>query len=56
MNTEYGEGQVEITFAPKFGIQAADMTATFRLGAKEIATSMGLRATFMEPRMERWWP
>ncbi|CAL1150052.1 unnamed protein product [Cladocopium goreaui] len=47
MNTEYGEGQVEITFAPRFGIEAADMTATFRLGTKEIAQQMGLRATFM---------
>jgi len=47
MNTEYGEGQVEITFAPKFGIEAADMTATFRLGTKELAQQQGLRATFM---------
>ena len=35
-NTEYGQGQLEITFAPKFGIEAADMTATFRTGTKEM--------------------
>mmetsp|Transcript_36305 Transcript_36305/g.67531 ORF Transcript_36305/g.67531 Transcript_36305/m.67531 type:complete len:483 (-) Transcript_36305:177-1625(-) len=47
MNTEYGKGQLEITFAPKFGIEAADMTATFRTGTKEMAQDAGLRATFM---------
>eukprot|EP00933_Yihiella_yeosuensis_P019481 TRINITY_DN15773_c0_g1_i1.p1 TRINITY_DN15773_c0_g1~~TRINITY_DN15773_c0_g1_i1.p1 ORF type:complete len:488 (+),score=108.74 TRINITY_DN15773_c0_g1_i1:77-1540(+) len=47
MNAEYGAGQVEITFSPKFGIDAADMTATFRTGVKEIAQNQGLLATFM---------
>lgn len=47
MNAEYGAGQLEITFAPKFGIEAADMTATFRTGTKEIAQNQGLRASFM---------
>ncbi|CAE7620478.1 Lgsn, partial [Symbiodinium pilosum] len=47
MNTEYGQGQLEITFAPKFGIEAGDMTATFRTGTKEMAQDAGLRATFM---------
>ncbi|CAE7808278.1 Lgsn [Symbiodinium sp. CCMP2592] len=47
MNTEYGKGQLEITFAPKFGIEAPDMTATFRTGTKEMAQDLGLRATFM---------
>jgi glutamine synthetase len=47
INTEAGAGQVEITFAPKFGIEAADMTATFRTGTKEIAQCRGIRATFM---------
>lgn len=47
INAEYGEGQMEVTFAPKFGIEAADMTATFRTGTKEIAQREGFRATFM---------
>jgi len=47
MNAEYGAGQVELTFSPKFGLEAADMTATFRTGTKEIAQQHGLRATFM---------
>merc|ERR1712151_171914 len=47
MNAEYGAGQLELTFTPKFGIEAADMTATFRTGTKEIAQQQGLRATFM---------
>ncbi|CAK9084661.1 unnamed protein product [Durusdinium trenchii] len=49
MNTEYGEGQLEITFAPRFGIEAVDQMATFRLGTKEIAQAADLRATFMVP-------
>mmetsp|Transcript_86370 Transcript_86370/g.279669 ORF Transcript_86370/g.279669 Transcript_86370/m.279669 type:complete len:495 (-) Transcript_86370:15-1499(-) len=47
MNAEYGAGQIEMAFAPKFGIEAADMTATFRTGVKEIAQQQGLRACFM---------
>lgn len=47
INAEYGEGQMELTFAPKFGLEAADMTATFRTGAKEIAIKRGMRACFM---------
>jgi len=47
MNAEYGAGQLELTFTPRFGIEAADMTATFRTGTKEIAQQQGLRATFM---------
>jgi glutamine synthetase len=47
MNAEYGQGQLEITFAPKFGIAAADDAATFKTGVKEIAHKRGLWATFM---------
>lgn len=47
MNAEYGEGQLEFAFVPKFGIQAADQTVTFRTGAKEIAQNRGYLATFM---------
>jgi len=47
LNAEYGEGQIEVTFAPKFGIEALDDIATFRTGAKELACNRGLRASFM---------
>eukprot|EP00411_Alexandrium_monilatum_P011440 CAMPEP_0175326702 /NCGR_PEP_ID=MMETSP0093-20121207/74669_1 /TAXON_ID=311494 /ORGANISM="Alexandrium monilatum, Strain CCMP3105" /LENGTH=469 /DNA_ID=CAMNT_0016623715 /DNA_START=33 /DNA_END=1442 /DNA_ORIENTATION=- len=47
INAEYGAGQVEITFAPKLGLEAADMVATFRNGVKEMAQQQGLRACFM---------
>ena len=46
MNTEYGPGQMEITFAPKFGICSPDSTSTFRTGVKEIAMHSGMLATF----------
>uniref|UniRef100_A0A7S2LQN7 Lengsin n=1 Tax=Zooxanthella nutricula TaxID=1333877 RepID=A0A7S2LQN7_9DINO len=47
INAEYGAGQIELVFAPKFGIAAADMTATFRTGTKEIAQQYGHLASFM---------
>eukprot|EP00401_Gymnodinium_catenatum_P030110 CAMPEP_0117546600 /NCGR_PEP_ID=MMETSP0784-20121206/46688_1 /TAXON_ID=39447 /ORGANISM="" /LENGTH=463 /DNA_ID=CAMNT_0005343471 /DNA_START=72 /DNA_END=1463 /DNA_ORIENTATION=+ len=47
MNAEYGHGQLEVTFAPKFGIEAADAGSTFKTGVKEIAQAQGLRASFM---------
>eukprot|EP00931_Biecheleriopsis_adriatica_P065437 TRINITY_DN39964_c0_g1_i1.p1 TRINITY_DN39964_c0_g1~~TRINITY_DN39964_c0_g1_i1.p1 ORF type:complete len:482 (+),score=110.93 TRINITY_DN39964_c0_g1_i1:119-1447(+) len=47
LNCEYGEGQVEVTFAPQFGIKALDGIATFRTGAKEIAQQEGFLASFM---------
>jgi len=46
-NAEYGAGQVELSFVPRLGIQALDNIATFRQGAKEVASRGGLRATFM---------
>eukprot|EP00931_Biecheleriopsis_adriatica_P000571 TRINITY_DN10063_c0_g1_i1.p1 TRINITY_DN10063_c0_g1~~TRINITY_DN10063_c0_g1_i1.p1 ORF type:complete len:633 (+),score=131.72 TRINITY_DN10063_c0_g1_i1:128-2026(+) len=47
MNSDYGAGQVDVAFAPKFGVQAADTAVTFRTGVKEMAQDGGLRATFM---------
>ena len=47
MNPEYGDGQLELTFAPKRGVAAADAASTFRTGCKEIAQQRGLLATFM---------
>lgn len=47
INAEYGAGQLELTFAPKMGIEAADMTATFRTGTKEMAQQRGIMASFI---------
>ncbi|KAK7254478.1 isochorismatase [Aureococcus anophagefferens] len=46
LNCEYGDGQLEITFAPKFGIAACDAASTFKTGVKELALRRNLRATF----------
>jgi ureidoacrylate peracid hydrolase len=47
MNTEYGSGQLEITFSPSFGLQAADDACTFRTCVKELAQQRGWLASFM---------
>ena len=46
INTEYGAGQLEITFAPKFGIDACDAASTFKTGVKEIAQRREMVASF----------
>lgn len=46
MNAEYGPGQLEITYAPKYGIEAPDAAVTFRTGVKEIAMRRDIRASF----------
>jgi glutamine synthetase len=46
-NAEYGPGQMEINFAPAWGIAAADNAFTFKNGAKEIAQRNGMMASFM---------
>ena len=46
LNTEYGDGQLEITFSPKFGVAAGDDASTFKTGVKELAYRRGLAATF----------
>jgi glutamine synthetase len=46
-NAEYGPGQMEINFAPAWGIAAADHAFTFKNGIKEIALQHGMMATFM---------
>eukprot|EP01051_Picozoa_sp_SAG22_P008855 SAG22_NODE_699_length_7801_cov_6.003116_6_plen_70_part_00 len=47
MNAEYGAGQLEITFAPAFGITGPDNSFTFKNGCKDVAASLGLHASFM---------
>ena len=39
MNAEYGEGQMEITYGPKYGIEGPDASFTFKNGVKEILHS-----------------
>lgn len=46
-NAEYGPGQVEINFAPDWGLEAADQAFTFKNAVKEMAQRRGLMASFM---------
>lgn len=53
-NAEYGPGQMEINFAPEWGIAAADNAFTFKNGTKEIAQRHGMMASFMtKPFIDR---
>jgi glutamine synthetase len=53
-NAEYGPGQMEINFAPAWGIAAADNAFTFKNGVKEIAQQNGMLASFMtKPRIDQ---
>ncbi|XP_072015727.1 lengsin-like [Amphiura filiformis] len=45
--TETGHGQMEITYKPAFGIQAADNAHVFKTSVKEIAQQHGYIASFM---------
>jgi glutamine synthetase len=44
---EWGPGQIEITFDPLSGLEAADAMVLFRSATKQIAQNMGLHASFM---------
>jgi glutamine synthetase len=44
---EWGPGQLEITFDPMVGMEAADAMVLFRSTAKQLAQDMGMHATFM---------
>ncbi|XP_041471654.1 lengsin-like [Lytechinus variegatus] len=45
--TEYGPGQIAMSYKPAFGIRAADNAHTFKTGIKEMALKNGYMATFM---------
>lgn len=47
---EWGPGQIEITFPPLRGLEAADAAVLFRSVVKQVAQQHGLLATFMS------WP
>jgi glutamine synthetase len=44
---EWGPGQLEITFDPLLGVEAADAMILLRSTAKQVAQNMGLHASFM---------
>jgi glutamine synthetase len=53
-NAEYGPGQMEINFAPAWGITAADHAFTFKNGVKEIAQRHQMIASFMtKPQIDQ---
>jgi len=47
MEDEWGPGQVEITFAPMAGLDAADAAVLFRSTVKQVCQRRGLLASFM---------
>jgi len=47
VNAEHAPGQIEITYAAAWGIEAADQAFTFKNGIKEIAHQSGMIASFM---------
>ncbi len=47
MEVEYGPSQVEVTFATRAGLQAADDMILFRNAVKQICRRNGFHATFM---------
>ncbi|NEB06715.1 glutamine synthetase, partial [Streptomyces sp. SID13726] len=54
---ESGPGQLEFTFSPMSGLDAADAMLLFRTVAKQICARLGHHASFMSlPRLERFDP
>ncbi|MGH9068123.1 MAG: glutamine synthetase family protein [Acidimicrobiales bacterium] len=54
---EWGPGQVEITFPPMTGMEAADAMVLFRSAAKQLLRRRGLLATFMSwPALPNFFP
>ncbi len=47
MEDEWGPGQVEFTFDPQVGVDAADSMLLFRTAVKQVCRRRGLHATFM---------
>ncbi len=47
VHTEAGPGLLELNLAPRRGLQAADDAALVKFGVKGLASSMGLRASFL---------
>jgi glutamine synthetase len=47
LECEWGPGQLEVTFDPLFGVEAADAVVIMRQAVKQVAKRMGLIASFM---------
>ena len=47
VHTEAGPGLLELNLAARHGLRAADDAALVKLAVKEVATSLGLRASFL---------
>jgi glutamine synthetase len=47
VHTEAGPGLLELNLAPRRGLAAADDAALVKFGVKQVATSLGLRASFL---------
>ncbi len=47
VHTEAGPGLLELNLAPRRGLQAADDAALVKFAVKDLASSMGLRASFL---------
>jgi glutamine synthetase len=57
MEDEWGPGQMEFTFAPLVGLDAADAMIMFRTAVKSICRRRGLLATFMcWPALPNFFP
>ena len=55
MEDEMGPGQLEFTFEPQSGLDAADTMVLFRSMVKQVCARMGLHATFMaRPGLENF--
>ncbi len=52
MELEYGPSQIELTFAPRTGLEPADMMVLLRSAVKQLCRRRGYHATFMcRPRI-----
>src|SRR5262249_53101112 len=47
VHTEAGPGLLELNLAPRRGVRAADDATLVKFGVKELAASLGLRASFL---------
>lgn len=47
VHTEAGPGLLELNLGARYGIEAADDAALLKFGMKQVAASMGLRASFL---------
>lgn len=57
MEDEWGPGQMEFTFRPLDGLDAADAMIMFRTAVKSICRRLGLMATFMcQPGLPNFFP